>query len=82
MAVKIKLFHKGVTDILKSEGVLKDLADRAEAIEKAAGPGFEADWAIGSKRARASVRTIDDEGGKAEAENRALTRALDAGRSG
>jgi hypothetical protein len=79
---KLKLNPAGVKELLKSEGVLADLADRADAIAEAAGPGFESDWERGPNRARASVRTTDFESRKAEAKDRALTRAIDAGRSG
>lgn len=77
---KLKLNQAGVRELLKSEGVLADLADRADAIAAAAGDGFESDWERGPKRARASVRTTDYESRKAEAQARALTRAIDAGR--
>ncbi|MGV9364522.1 hypothetical protein [Amycolatopsis sp. NPDC003731] len=80
--VTLKLNSAGVVELLKSEGVLSDLADRADAIAAAAGPGFESDWERGPKRARASVRTTDYESRLAEARERALTRAIDAGRSG
>lgn len=79
---KLKLNPAGVKELLKSSGVLADLADRAGAIADAAGPGFEADSDVGTNRARASVRTVDYEARKAEAKERALTRAIDAGRSG
>lgn len=80
MTVKVKLNPAGIKDILKSGEVLKDLATRAVAIADAAGPGFETDLDVGSTRARASVRTTDEESRKAEAQDRALTRAIDAGR--
>lgn len=79
---KLTLNSAGVAELLKSAAVRADLEGRARAIASAAGEGFEADSEVGSKRARASVRTTDFASRKAEAQDRALTRAVDAGRSG
>ena len=65
------------------EGVQADLKRRAEAIAAAAGgpeAGFEVGTNVGPNRARASVVTTTIEAMRAEAEDRTLTRALDAGR--
>jgi hypothetical protein len=76
----------GVRQLLRSEEVLADLARRAEAIEQAANAAagepdaFEWDANVGPNRARASVRTVSREGMVAEAKDRALTRAVDAGK--
>lgn len=78
---KIVLNRKGVRELLRSNEVLGDLERRALAIAAAAGPGFEADSDVGRNRARASVLTETREAMEAEAKDRALTRAIDAGRA-
>jgi hypothetical protein len=82
MAVlKIKLNRTGIAELLKDPAVLADLRRRAEAIARAAGGGgMEVDSGLEKSRARASVRAADTEARKAEAKDRALTRAIDAGR--
>lgn len=85
--VKVVLNRKGVKELLRSNGVLDDLGRRAQAIEAKANANadepdaFEWDAEVGSNRARASVRTVTREGMAAEAKDRALTKAIDAGRS-
>lgn len=78
--VKIKLNRPGVRELLRSAEVQADLARRARAIAAAAGPGMEVDTEVGSNRARASVRTVTTDARRREATERALTRAIDAGR--
>ena len=78
--VRVKLNSAGVRRLLQSPEVLADLVRRAESIAAAAGPGMEVDSEIGPTRARASVRTATPEAVEAEAESRALTRAIDGGR--
>lgn len=86
-SVRIEVNSAGVRDILSSDGVLADLESRANRIAEAAGgsPDFEASAQVvgGSSklgRAMAYVRTATQDGRRAEAEDRALTRAIDAGR--
>ena len=52
----------------------------AEAIAAAAGPGHKVEVTVGPTRARAAVITDTIEAMHAEATERALTRAIDAGR--
>lgn len=78
--VRIKINRKGVAAILKSDKVRADLERRARAIADRAGPGMEASSRIGATRARASVITATEEARRAEAVDRTLTRAIDAGR--
>ncbi|MEV8134296.1 hypothetical protein [Microbacterium aurantiacum] len=80
--VRIEMNSAGFDAILKSPEVQADLRRRAERIAAAAGgePDFEVDVRVGASRARASVVTATTEGRLAEAKNRALTSALDAGR--
>lgn len=78
--VRIVVNRNGVRDLLRSPEVHNDLRERAEKIARAAGDGFEADSEVGRNRARASVRTTTRKAREAEATQRALTRAIDAGR--
>lgn len=76
----VKLDRKAVRELLQSKEVLDDLERRADNIREAAGDGFEWDSEIGPTRARAAVYTADLQGMRAEATERALTKAIDAGR--
>lgn len=80
MPAIVRLNRKGVTVLLKSPEVKADLEARANRVANAAGEGFEVDSEVGPQRARASVRTVTFDAMKSEAEDRALTRALDAAR--
>lgn len=82
--VRIKINRKGAEAILKSEGVRADLERRARAIAAAAGgdtDDYEASSYVGVTRARASVVTATFEARKAEAEDRRLSSAIEAGRA-
>lgn len=79
--VKVKLVSKGVRALLTAPGVQADLDRRARRIANAAGEGFEvARRSQKGPRARAVVVTATREAMMAEANYRALTRAIDAGR--
>lgn len=78
--VRIELNRAGVRELLTSPAVRADLERRARAIAAAAGSGMEVDSEIGRNRARASVRTATNAAMRREATERALTRAIDAGR--
>lgn len=80
MPVVIKLNRAGVRELLRSKEVQDDLAARAERIAAAAGDGFDASSFVGANRARASVMAVSIEARIAEAKDRTLTRAIDAGR--
>ena len=80
MAAKVKVDSGAVRRLLQSPEVRADLERRAHAIAAAAGPGMEVDSEVGPTRARASVRTATRDAVLAEAKDRALTRAIDAGR--
>ena len=85
---RIRINSAGVKQLLQSQEVQADLQRRANAIAGAAGgePGdFRAEVEVlgGSSklgRAMGYVVTATTEARRAEAEDRALTRALDAGR--
>lgn len=78
--LRFKLNRKGVRQILRSPQVEADLKRRAENVAQQAGEGFEVDTFVGKNRARADVFTATHAARKAEAEERALTRAIDAAR--
>lgn len=78
--VDIKFRGDVIAELLKSVPVQQDLRRRADRIAAAAGPGMEASVQVGRNRARGSVITVTQKAREAEARNRALTRALDAGR--
>lgn len=78
--VRIEVNRKAVRSLLRSPEVKADLERRAKKIAAAAGPGFEVDSHVGKNRARADVATGTFEAMRAEATDRALTRAVDAGR--
>lgn len=78
--IKIEMNPAGVREILQSEAVRAELHRRAQLIADAAGEGMEASSQIGATRARASVRTETPEAMRAEAEDRTLSSAIDAGR--
>jgi hypothetical protein len=78
--IKIKLNSAGVRALLRSGAVRGDLERRAHAIAQAAGDGMEASSYTGPNRARATVRTATFKARQREATERALTRAIDAGR--
>ena len=80
MAVRVKLNSRTLDALLKDDAVQADLRSRAGRIAAAAGPGHEVSVVVGRTRARASVATATAESRRAEATDRTLTRAIDAGR--
>ena len=79
--VRLEINSEGIQAVLKSPEVQELLRSKAERIAAAAGgDGFEVDARVGATRARASVVTASKAARKAEAEDRALTKAIDAGR--
>jgi hypothetical protein len=81
--IRVKMNSKGARAILRSAEVQADTERRGRAIAAAAGgePDFEVETQVGANRVRTSVRTATQKAREAEANQRALTRALDAGRS-
>jgi len=77
---KVKLNGAGIARLLKSAAVQAELERRANAIAGAAGPGMKVESNPSSQRARVSVHTDTFEAKQAEATDRRLTRAIDAGR--
>lgn len=78
--VRIEVNSAGIQALLKSDEVQAFLKAKADRIAAAAGEGMEATARIGRTRARASVVTATSAARKAEAVDRALTKAIDAGR--
>lgn len=80
MPFVLKINKAGIRELLKSPAIQADLERRAQQIAAAAGPGMEVSTQQGENRARATVITATTEARAAEANNRSLTAALDAGR--
>lgn len=78
--VTVRRISAGIRALLRSEAIRADLARRAEAVAAAAGEGHITDSEIGRNRARAAVITATGKAMRNEAENRSLTRAIDAAR--
>lgn len=78
--IRIEINSAGIQALLKSEEVQSLLEEKARRIAAAAGDGMEVSSRIGATRARASVITATKAARKAEAVDRALTSAIDAGR--
>ena len=79
---RLQIHPEGFNEVRKDPRVQEDLNARAEAIAAAAGGGddFVVHPSPTSTRARTVVVTATVDGMLAEARDRALTRALDAGR--
>lgn len=80
MSKKIEFNDAGFRAILRSPEVQADLVARAERIAAAAGEGFDVATKVGKRRVRASVGTGSLEAVHAEAVDKVLTSAIDAGR--
>lgn len=78
--IRVEVNSAGVQAVLKSDEVQALLKERADRIAAAAGEGMEVSVRVGKTRARASVITATRKARLAEANDRALTSALDAGR--
>ncbi|OAZ40947.1 hypothetical protein A9Z40_03125 [Microbacterium arborescens] len=78
--VRVKLNSAAVIALMQSAGIAADIGGRTEAIAAAAGPGFEATVTTNRDRVVGFVRTETPEARKAEAEHRALSKAIDSGR--
>jgi hypothetical protein len=80
MADRVKLNIAGFREIRKSAKVTADLRRRAEAVARAAGPGFEVTESPSKNRARFTVHPESSEAFAANARDNVLVRALEAGR--
>lgn len=78
--VRVKVNRAGVRALLRSPEVTNDLQRRASRIAAQAGEGMAVNVSKGSQRSRAEVVTETFEAMRREASDRALSRAVDAGR--
>lgn len=78
--IRVQLNKAGVRALLVSQDVADDLTKRGDRIAAAAGEGFEVTTTKNRDRVVVFVRSTTFEAMRAEAEDRALTRAIDAGR--
>lgn len=82
--VRIELDSDGIAELLKSAEVAADMKRRGDNIAESAGDGFEVTEFEGkyggSPRAMVSVKAKTREAKIAEATDKSLTRAIDAGR--
>lgn len=79
--IRIEINDAAAEALLKSPEVQADLRRRGQRIAAAAGSGsYDVTSSMTPSRARVSVGTADDKARKAEATQRSLTKALDAGR--
>ncbi|MEV8028448.1 hypothetical protein [Cellulosimicrobium funkei] len=83
--IRLELNPAGFEEILTGPEVRGDLERRGRAIARAAGRGFEASTVLlnfgGSPRTGVVVRATTARARRAQARDRVLNRALDAGRS-
>lgn len=82
--IRLKMNSAGARELLKSDAVARELRGRAEAVAAAARAGggkYMVTVHYGKNRIRVSVITADQDARKAEAENRTLSRALQAART-
>lgn len=78
--VRLEFNQAGFAALAKGPEVAALLERKAEAIAAAAGDGFEVTSAVGATRARSTVLAATQEARVAEATDKALTRAIGAGR--
>lgn len=77
---RIEVDRRAVSEILSSPEMERELARRGAAVRRAAGPGMRFAVVQTGDRKRVNVWTATAAAKKAEAEDRALTKALDAAR--
>ncbi len=78
--VKIVMINAGFNAVRRSEGVRADLLARAEKIRDAAGEGFAVIQTDNPSRSGALVVANTNAARRAEATDKVLTKAIDAGR--
>lgn len=77
---KIQFNYRAFDAIRKSPAVMADLRQRGAAVQRAAGDGFTLRVDTNASRGRATIITATHDAREAEATDKALTRALNAGR--
>ena len=78
--IRLELNKDVVASLLRSAEVEKELRARGNAIAEAAGEGHEVSAFQGHDRVHVVVRTATHDAKQAEAEDRNLTRSIDAAR--
>lgn len=76
--VGVKLMLRGINALMTSPPVVAEVAARTQRAARQAGPNFEAVVIPHKYTARAFVRSKNAEGAREEAENKTLTRSIDA----
>lgn len=82
--VRIVLNSDGIKQLLQSKEIEQDMKRRGDAVAEAAGgaPDYVCESWVGFDRARATVRTATHKARRDEANDRTLTRSIDAARHG
>ena len=75
-SVQFKLDSDGARALLRSPQMQAEMRRRAEAIARAAGPGFVVSSSVGANRARASVTARTREARLRQAREHVLERAI------
>jgi hypothetical protein len=78
--MRVEYKNSAIQNLLKSSEVQKALEKVSNKIANAAGAGFESYGFVGSDRAHGGVHADTYEARVAEAKDRALSKAIDAGR--
>lgn len=80
VAIRIEMDSAGCKELLRSADVGRDVKRRLDAVAARAGNGHRSKVYQGRDRVRGDVWTATPAARRAEAENRALLRAMDAAR--
>lgn len=78
--VRIKLNSSGIVRLMQSPEVARELEKRGNRIAAAAGPGHDVTATVNRDRAVTFVTTNNKAARQAEAEQRRLSKSIDAGR--
>ena len=78
--VRVKLNSSAIVRLMQSAEVGNELAKRGDRIAAAAGPGHEVTTTVNRDRAVTFVTTANKTARQAEAEQRRLSKSIDAGR--
>ena len=75
---RVVIKPKGIEAVLKSVELQNELARKARNVQRAAGDGFDVFEFVGHDRAHAIVQATSWAGFRAEHDDRALSKAIDA----
>ena len=76
MISKFELNRKGVSELMKSDGMQDVLSNHASAIRKRCGDGYEQDIFVGKNRANAMVKVETIKAKKDNSNNNTLLKAV------